>query len=121
MPEKEEFKWYIVHITYHNESNIKSLLDIAGLKYYMPFKSVIRTWKGEKKELQVPVIPSCTFVRVDQPDFIMLQMMKEISLMSDRDNHPLTLSDEQMEVLCKELDASDNPGEVVLDLIDKLV
>lgn len=120
MSEKEIYKWFIAHITYRNESVVKNLLDIAGLEYYMPFKSVVRTWKGEKKEFQVPVIPFCTFVRVEQSDFIMLRMMKEISLMSDRDNHPLALSDEQMKVLCKKLDASGNPGAVVLELIDKL-
>lgn len=121
MSEKEIYKWFIAHVAYRNESNVKSLLDIAGLEYYMPFKSVIRIWKGEKKEFQVPVIPSCTFIRVAQSDFIMLQMMKEISLMADRDNHPLSLNDEQMEAVRQKLDTSDNPGVVIMELINEFI
>lgn len=121
MSEKEIYKWFIAHVAYRNENNVKSLLDIAGLEYYMPFKTIIRTWKGEKKEFQVPVIPSCSFIRVAQSDFIMLHMMKEISLIVDRDDHPLSLSEEQMEVVRQKLDHSDNPGAVVMELIDKFV
>ncbi|NDV83368.1 hypothetical protein D0T87_15445 [Bacteroides sp. 51] len=121
MSEKEKYKWFIAHVAYRNDNNVKSLLDIAGLECYMPFKTVVRTWKGEKKEFQVPAIPSCTFVRVAQSDFIMLQMMKEISLMADRSDHPLSLSDEQMEIVRQKLDASDNPGAVVLELIEELI
>lgn len=117
---EEKYKWFIAYVAYRNESNVKSLLDIAGLEYYMPFKPVVRTWNGVKKELQVPVLPTCVFVRVAQSDFIMLQMMKEISLMSDREGNPLSLSEEQMQAIRQRLDASDHPGNVVLDWIGGL-
>lgn len=120
MSEQEKFKWFIAHVAYRNENNVKSLLDVAGMEYYMPFKTVVRTWKGAKKEYQIPAIPTCVFVRVPQSEFIMLQMMKEISLMIDNENNFLSLSDEQMENVRQELDVAANPGAVVLDLINKL-
>jgi len=121
MSEKEIHKWFIAHVKYRNESNVKNLLDIAGMEYYMPFKSVVRTWRGERKELIVPLMPCCVFVRVAQSDFIMLQMMKEVSLLLDNANNPLYLSDDQMEIARLKLDSSENPGAVVLDIIGELM
>lgn len=112
-------KWFIVHVAHRNESYVKSLLDIAGLEYYIPFKSVTRTWKGVTKEFQVPAIPPCAFVRVAQSDFIMLQMMKELSLISDGEGHPLSFPDERMEAIRTALDASENPGAIVLEIISE--
>jgi hypothetical protein len=119
MPGQEIYKWILAHVAYRNESNTKNLLDIAGLAYYMPFKSVTRVWKGVKKEFQIPVIPFCAFVRVTQSDYIMLQMMKELSLMSDGEGNPLSLSDERMEVMRAALDTSENPGTLVLEFINE--
>ena len=121
MSEQEVHKWFIAHVAYRNENNVKSLLEIAGLEYYMPFKSVSRSWKGVKKEFQVPVIPSCSFIRVAQSDFIMLHMMKEISLMMDSEGNPLSLSDEQMNAIQGKLDDLDNPGAFVLEFINDLI
>ncbi|MDR0745118.1 MAG: hypothetical protein LBF17_01305 [Mediterranea sp.] len=119
MSGQEIYKWFIVHVAYRNEGYVKNLLDIAGLAYYIPFKSVTRTWKGVKKEFQVPVIPFCAFVRVAQSDFIMLQMMKELSLVLDGEGNSLSLSDERMEVIRTTLDASENPGALVLEFINE--
>lgn len=121
MSEKEIYKWFIAHVAHRNESNVKSLLDIAGLEYYMPFKSVVRTWNNVTKEFQVPVIPSCVFVKVEQTDVVMLQMMKELSLMMDANQNPLYISDERMDDLRNQLDASENPGRNVLELIDEFI
>ena len=121
MSEQEVYKWFIAHVAYRNENNVKSLLDIAGLEYYMPFKTVSRTWKGVEKEFQVPVIPSCAFVRVAQSDFIMLHMMKELSLMLDGEGNPLALSDEQMSAIQEKMDTSDNPGALVLEFVNDLI
>lgn len=120
MSEQEVYKWFIAHVAYRNENNVKSLLDIAGLEYYMPFKTVSRTWKGVKKEFQVPV-PSCAFVRVTQSDFIMLRMMKELSLMLDGEGNPLALSDEQMNAIQEKMDTSDNLAALVLEFINDLI
>lgn len=118
MSEQEVHKWFIVHVAFRNESNVKNLFDIAGVEYYMPFKSVSRTWKGVKKDFRVPVIPSCAFVRVAQSDFILLRMMKELSLMLDSEGNPLSFSDEQMKAIQAGLKVSDNPGALVAELIN---
>jgi len=115
MSEKEIYKWFIAHVAYRNESHVKDLFDIAGLECYMPFRSAVRTWKNKKIGVQVPVIPSCAFVRVAQSDFIMLQMMKEISLMKGSDDQPLSLSDEQMARIRQKLDVSNHPGSVLME------
>jgi hypothetical protein len=121
MAGKEVHKWFMIHIARRNESQVKRLLDIAGLTYYMPFKSVTRTWNGVKKEFQAPVIPSCIFIRAAQSDFIMLQTMKELSLMSDCESHYLSLPDERMEAMRAALDASENPGALVLEFINEWI
>lgn len=120
MLEQEKYKWFIARIVFRNESNVKSLLDIAGVEYYMPFKTVNRKWKDRICEFQVPAMPSCVFVRVAHSDFIMLQMMKEISLILDNGNNPLSLDDERMNAIRQQLDMSDNPGTIVLELINEL-
>jgi hypothetical protein len=67
----------------------------------------------------MPVIPSLAFIRVAQSDVIMLQMMKEISLLLDNEGHPLSLPDERMQAIRTALDASENPGALVLELISE--
>lgn len=121
MSGEEKYKWFIAHVSYRNEGNVANLLDIAGLEYYMPFKKVARTWNNILKEIEVPVIPTCTFIRVDQSDVVMLRMMKELSLMMDADKNPLYISDERMGDLRKQLDASDNPGDIILQVIEQFV
>jgi len=120
MSDKEIYKWFIAHVAYRNAGNVKSLLEIAGLEYYMPFKDIVRTWNGVEKELQVPVTPSCVFVRVEQSDFVMLQMMKELSLLLDSEGSFISLSENQMNEICLKLEKSNNPGNIILDLINKL-
>ena len=119
MSDKEVYKWFIAHVVHRNESNVKSLLEIAGLEYYMPFQRVTRTWNNHKKEIQKPVIPSCVFVRVLESDFIMLQMMNEITLMQSREDSFISLSEEEMKAFLQKLESSENIGESVLNLLSQ--
>lgn len=118
--EKEQCKWFIAHIAHCNELKVKDLLDIAGIDYYMPFHKVFRTWNGVQKEFQVPSLPSCVFVRTHESDFIMLNLMREISLILDGQGKPVFLTEEQMNDLLAKLNNQKNKGEIVLQLIKSL-
>lgn len=112
--DKENYTWYIARIAYRNELKVKDLLDISGINYYMPFRKVFRTWKGVRKEFHIPLFPSCVFIQIEESELAMLYMMREISLFVGKEGRPVCLSEDQMNEIIKELDNSDDTGEVVL-------
>lgn len=119
--ENEKYKWFIAHVAYRSELKVKDILDTARINYYMPFTKVFRTWNGSRNEIQIPALPSCVFIRVEESDLAMLLLMREISFLLDREGKPVCLAEEKMNEAVERLNSSENKGEIVLQLIDDLI
>lgn len=97
MPEKEILSWYIVRISCRSEKKVAGILDVANIEYHIPFRSVQRSWGELKKTLEIPMFQGLGFIKVGDFDLEMIKMMRETSLLMNRNNNFLTLSDEQMD------------------------
>lgn len=96
MEEKEVCSWYIVYTPY-SLTKVKNLLDIAKIKYYCPIRTVVRKWKGvSTKSIQIPIVPSCLFICIQFSDIIIVQMMKEISFLVNKEGKRIQYSKDQM-------------------------
>lgn len=99
MASEEAYKWYVLRTSLRSEKKVKDLLDIAGIKNYIPFYKSFRSWNGIEKELELPVFPNFAFVYVNAFDFEMLKFMEEISFFVDKQGNPFYFTDEQMEMI----------------------
>lgn len=97
MSDKEICNWYILRIAYRTEKKVDDVLNIAGIKHYIPFKTVEYSWNATSRRIETPVFPCLGFAYVSDFDLEMLKIMKEVSFLIDKDGRYLTLSDNQMD------------------------
>ncbi len=62
----DERKWYVLYTRSRAEKKALSELCSIGIEAYVPLQKVLRFWKDRKKLVEVPLINSYVFVRVDR-------------------------------------------------------
>lgn len=58
--------WYALYTKPRFEKKVEKVLSQAGYQVYLPLISTIKQWSDRKKKVQVPIIPSYVFVRMDE-------------------------------------------------------
>lgn len=67
---KNEPKWYVIYTRPRFEKIAYKLLIEKNITTYLPLKKTIRQWKDRKKKIEVPLIPSYLFVKIDLKDYL---------------------------------------------------
>ena len=61
-------KWYVLHTKPRSEKKVEERLLSLGINTYCPTRPEIRFWSDRKKRVNVPVLPSMVFVKIDDKD-----------------------------------------------------
>lgn len=62
--EKESCNWYLVFTAPHAEKKVKHFLDTESIENYLPLKKRSYIWQSQTKELIVPLLSRCIFIKI---------------------------------------------------------
>jgi transcriptional antiterminator RfaH len=65
MKERSDTKWYAIYTKSRAEKKTASELAKRGLKVYLPLQKTIRSWSDRKKTVELPLIPSYLFIKIN--------------------------------------------------------
>lgn len=104
---ENEFCWYVAYTMSKAERKVKERLDKAGVESYLPLQTVIRLWNNRKKQVIMPVIPRCIFVRVPVQDIARVATTQGISFLLKEAGQFATISNEQMDTFKRVVEHGD--------------
>lgn len=90
--------WYAVYAAAKAEKSVKKRLDEAGIESYLPLQSVVRLWNNRKRQVMIPVIPGCLFVRLSTDDLSRIKRMKGVSFILHDNGQHVSIRECQLEV-----------------------
>ena len=90
--------WYVAYTMSKAEKKVKERLDKAGIDNYLPLQSVVRFWNEHKKQVTVPVIPGCIFVRIPLKDVSTVSTTLGVVFLLKEEGKPVIVPDSQMEL-----------------------
>lgn len=91
--------WYVIYTSAKSARKVKEQLDEAKVENYLPLQSVVRLWNDGKKEVMIPVVPGCLFVRIAQEDVAGVVSARAVSFLLNEGGEPLTIADEEIRLL----------------------
>ena len=60
--------WYVLKTKPKSEKKIAERLKKMGLQVYCPTRIEVRQWSDRKKKVEVPVLPSTVFIKLEDKD-----------------------------------------------------
>jgi transcription antitermination factor NusG len=63
-PPPEKANWYALRIKPRHEKAVQRQLETDGFEAYLPLQKERRQWSDRRKDLEVPLFPGYTFVRL---------------------------------------------------------
>lgn len=106
--EENELCWYVAYTMSKAERKVKERLDKAGVETYLPLQSVVRLWNDRKKQVIVPVIPGCIFVRVSAQDASKVSTTQGVSFLLKEAGQYASISNEQMDAFKRVVEHADS-------------
>ena len=58
-------KWYAIYTHPRNEKKVYKELELRGVEAYLPLRIQLRQWSDRKKKVEVPVISSYVFIKIN--------------------------------------------------------
>ncbi len=62
----QESNWYAIYTRPRSEKKVHELLTLYHFNSYLPLITTIRQWSDRKKKVQLPLIPSYIFVKIEE-------------------------------------------------------
>lgn len=72
----EEMKWYALHTRSRHEKMVTRQLEERGVETFLPMLTETRRWSDRKKQVQFPLFPGYTFVRLVYAPESRLQVLR---------------------------------------------
>ena len=61
--------WHAIYTKSRAEKRVFTLLEEQGIEAYLPMVKTLRQWSDRKKKVEVPLISSYVFVKVDKREY----------------------------------------------------
>lgn len=90
--------WHVIYTSAKSAQRVKEQLDEAGLENLLPLQSIVRLWNDREKEVMIPVVPGCLFVRIPQKEMAKVVSEQGVTFLLNADGSPLIIADEEMEM-----------------------
>ena len=65
-PYQSETNWYAIYTKPRSEKKVHKLLEEIGFNSYLPLITTIKQWSDRKKKVQLPLISSYVFIRIEE-------------------------------------------------------
>ncbi|MDR0834374.1 MAG: UpxY family transcription antiterminator [Candidatus Symbiothrix sp.] len=105
-----ETVWYAARVKYRTEQKIKAQLEVAGIKHFIPMKTVETERNGKKTHREKPLIPCLMFVYADRQTALELPLTTgfTINYIRNTDTKQLQIiPDKQMQDFMRVVDLSE--------------
>ena len=60
--------WYVLYVKPKSEKKVAKQLEDLGFNVYCPLITTIKQWSDRKKKVELPLISSCIFIKVEEKD-----------------------------------------------------
>ncbi len=96
--------WYVLYTKPRQEKKIADALNAMSIEAYCPLITVVRQWSDRKKKVQLPLITSYVFVRIEEHKRDEVFRISGIVRYLFWLGKPALVRDEEIEVLKKYLE-----------------
>ena len=107
-PQQQETKWYAIYTLPRSEKKVLELLSQDGFESYLPLISTLRQWSDRKKKVQLPLISSYVFVRINENNLKNLLPITGVVRVLKHLGKPAIIKDYEIENLKILLEDTDN-------------
>ena len=60
--------WYVLYVKPKSEKKVAKQLEDLGFNVYCPLITTIKQWSDRKKKVELPLIGSCIFIKVEEKE-----------------------------------------------------
>ncbi|WP_294618261.1 UpxY family transcription antiterminator [uncultured Bacteroides sp.] len=93
-------RWCALHTAPKSERKLMQRLNAAGYTAFCPMQIVFREWKGETREVCVPLFPGCVFVE-ETAEVLSFATSQRASLLVDAEGRNLSVCADKAELVAK--------------------
>lgn len=93
-------RWYALYTAPRLERKLMQRLNAAGYTAFCPMQVVFKKWKGQTKEVFVPLFPGCLFVE-ETADVASFAASQNAALLVDSKGDNLLVSADKAELSAK--------------------
>lgn len=91
-------RWYVIYTSAKSAQRVKEQLDEAKVENLLPLQSIVRLWNDREKEVMIPVVPGCLFVRISQENMAEIVSTQGVTFLLNADGSPLVIADKDMDM-----------------------
>jgi transcription antitermination factor NusG len=93
-------RWYAVYTAPNHEKKVVSHLGMRGVESFLPLYRTVRRWKnGCRVELELPLFPNYTFVRIRIADRVRVLEVPGVLFLVGSGSIPTPLNDDEINLL----------------------
>lgn len=93
--------WHALHTAPKSEHKLMQCLNAAGYTTFCPMQAMFVKWKGQKKEVIVPLFSGCLFVAGSASEITSLVSSQKAALLVDREGKSLSIEADKTELSAK--------------------
>ena len=93
--------WHALHTAPKSEHKLMQRLNAAGYTTFCPMQAMFVKWKGQAKEVIVPLFSGCLFVAGDASEITSLVSSQKAALLVDREGKSLSIEADKTELSAK--------------------
>lgn len=86
--------WNVLHTAPKSERKLTQRLNATGYVAFCPMQIVFRRWKGQTKEVFIPLFPGCLFVEESSAEIASFASAQGATLLMNREGKALSIQAE---------------------------
>ena len=92
----EQERWYAVYTRSRTEKKTFELLKESGFDAYLPLYKTLRQWSDRKKMVELPLIPSYVFVKIEERHYKKVLEVEGVVAFIKFENKLVAIPDQQI-------------------------
>lgn len=93
--------WHALHTAPKSEHKLMQHLNAAGYTTFCPMQAMFVKWKGQTKEVIVPLFSGCLFVVGNTSEITSLVSSQKAALLVDSEGNSLSIEADKTELSAK--------------------
>jgi transcription antitermination factor NusG len=106
--DQTETNWYAIYTRPRSEKKVHKLLSQNGFNSFLPLVTTIRQWSDRKKKVQLPLISSYVFIRINERNLKSILSFNGVSRILKHLGKPAIIKDFEIKNLKILLEDPDN-------------
>ena len=104
----EQKRWYAVYTRSRAEKKTLEALEKSGIEAYLPLYKTLRQWSDRKKMVELPLIPSYVFVKIEETQYKKVLEVDGIVAFIKFENKLVAIPDQQIQFIKRLVEHGDD-------------